>query len=72
MLFISFISRRFIEDIISRGRMPQVKTLIEFSFRLEQLTMLIRPLTISTGEFWFKLLVPRNITKIKNDENLAQ
>ena len=52
--------------------MPQVKTLIEFSFRLEQLTMLIRPLTISTGELWFKLLVPRNITKIKSDENLAQ
>ena len=52
--------------------MPQVKTLIELSFRLEQLTMLIRPLTISTGEFWFKLLELRNITKINNDENLAQ
>ena len=28
MLFVSFISWRFIEDVSSRGRMPQMKTLI--------------------------------------------
>ena len=50
MLFVSFISRSFIEDISSRGRMPQIKTLIALFPCLKQLAILIRPFAISSGE----------------------
>ena len=50
MLFVSFISRSFIEDISSRGRMPQIKTLIALFPCLKQLAILIRPFTIFSGE----------------------
>ena len=68
MLFVSFISWRFIEDVTSRGRMPQMKTLIALFPCLKQLAILIRPFAISSGESWYKLLVPHNITTFLKDE----
>ena len=51
MLFVFFfISRRFIEDRSSRGRMPQMKTLIALFSCLKQLGILIRLFAISLGE----------------------
>ena len=41
--------------------MPQMKTLIALFSCLKQLTILIRPFAISSGESWYKLLVPYNI-----------
>ena len=41
--------------------MPQMKTLIALFPCLKQLTILIRPFAISSGESWYKLLVPHNI-----------
>ena len=39
MLFVSFISWRFIEDVSSRGRMPQMKTLIALFPCLKQVAI---------------------------------
>ena len=69
MLFVPFISRRFIEDVSSRGRMPQIKTLIATFPCLKQLTILIRPFAVSSGASWYKLLVPHNIITFLKDEN---
>ena len=72
MLFVSFISRRFIEDISSRGRMLQMKTLIALFPYLKQLAILIRPFAISSSESWYKLLVPHNtIAFLKSGVNHA-
>ena len=48
--------------------MPQMKTLIALFPCLKQLAILIRPLAISSGEFWYKLLVPHNIITFLKDE----
>ena len=68
MLFVSYISRRFIEDVSSWGWMPQMKTLIALFPCLKQLAILIRPFAISSGESWYKLLVPHNIITFLKDE----
>ena len=68
MLFVSFISWRFIEDVSSRGRMPQMKTLIALFPCLKQLAILIRQFAISSGESCYKLLVPHNIITFLKDE----
>ena len=68
MLFVYFIRRQFTEDISSQGRIPQMKTLIEMFLCLIQLAILRRPFAISYDEFWYKLLVPDNITAFPKDE----
>ena len=69
VLLVSFISKRFIEDVSSRGRMPQMKTLIALFPCLKQLAILITPFALSSGESWYKLLVPHNIITFLKDEN---
>ena len=71
MLFVSFISWRFIEDVPSRGRMPQIILIALFPC-LKQLAILIRPLAISSGELWYKLLVPHNIIAFLKDEKIRK
>ena len=68
MLFVSFMSRQFFEVIQSSGRMPQMKTSIELFHCLKQLTILIRPFAVASGESWFKLLVPHNIATFLKEE----
>ena len=48
--------------------MPQMKTLIALCSCLKQLAILIRPFAISSGESWYKLLVPHNIITFLKDE----
>ena len=67
-LFASFKGRRFIEDISSRERMPQMKTLKTLFPCLKQLAILIRPFRISSSESWYKLLVQDNIITFIKDE----
>ena len=68
MLFVSFLRWRFIEDVSSQGRMPQMETLIALFPCLKQLAILIRLFAISSGESWYKLLVPHNIIIFLKDE----
>ena len=68
MLFVSFISRQFTEDISSQGRMPQMKTLVELFCCFKQLAILRRPFAIFSGESWYILLVPHYITASLKDE----
>ena len=68
MLFISFESRRFSEDISSPGRMPQMKTLIELFRSLKQLAISRRSFAISSGKSWYRLLVLDDITTFLKDE----
>ena len=67
-LLVSFISWQFSKDVSSQGRMPHMKTLIVLLPCSKQLTILIRPFTISSGESWYKLLVPHNIITFLNNE----
>ena len=48
--------------------MSQMKTLIALFPCLKQLTNFIRPFAISSGESWYKSLVPHNITFLKDEK----
>ena len=48
--------------------MSQMKTLIALFPCLKQLTNFIRPFAISSGESWYKSLVPHNITTFLKDQ----
>ena len=68
MLFVSFISWQFIEDVPSRGKLRQMKTLIALCPFLKELAILIRPFSISLGDSWYKLLAPHNIMTFLKDK----
>ena len=45
-----------------------MKTLVNLFPCLKKLAIFIRPFAISSGESWYKLLVPHNITTFFKDE----
>ena len=48
--------------------MPQMKALSELFHCLKQLAISRRPFAISSGESWFLLLVPHEITTLLKNE----